>query len=99
MSTVVLEPSLGIDKHALISTLKAQGIDVRPFFHPLSAIPAFHDDPESAKARARNTVAYTIAPLGINLPSALRLDRNAVKRVCEVLRAGVASGPANDKER
>jgi perosamine synthetase len=97
MSTVVLEPSLGINKNALISTLRTHGIDVRPFFHPLSAIPAFHDDPESAKARARNVTAYKIAPSGINLPSALCLDRKAVKRVCEVLRAVVAG--ASDKER
>jgi perosamine synthetase len=90
MSTVVLDPALGVTKDILIPRLKAQGIDVRPFFHPLSAIPAFRDLPEAAAARAHNKNSYAITPFGINLPSALSLDRGQVKSVCEVLRREVA---------
>lgn len=97
MSTVVLDPALGVVKDALVPRLKAQGIDVRPFFHPLSAIPAFRETPEAAVARARNKNSYAITPFGINLPSALSLDRTQVKYVCEALRREVAalakSGP------
>jgi perosamine synthetase len=90
MSTVVLDPALGVTKEALILLLKAQGIDVRPFFHPLSAIPAFRETPEAAVARERNKNSYAITPFGINLPSALSLDRAQVKYVCEALRREVA---------
>jgi perosamine synthetase len=90
MSTVVLDPALGVTKEALIPCLKTQGIDVRPFFHPLSAIPAFRDAPEAAVARARNKNSYAITPFGINLPSALSLDRGQVESVCEALRREVA---------
>lgn len=99
MSTVVLDRVSGVTKEALIPKLKARGVDVRPFFHPLSAIPAFRDTPEAAAARDRNTTAYSIAPYGVNLPSALSLDRGSVKLVCAVLKAVVNSRRDEHKDR
>jgi perosamine synthetase len=86
MSTVVLDARLGITKEALVPALRNAGIDTRPFFSPLSAIPAFHRTEQAEIARARNRVAYALTPFGINLPSALELSREDVKRVCETLR-------------
>jgi perosamine synthetase len=90
MTTVVLDPTLGIGKEAIIPRLKSQGIDVRPFFHPLSAIPAFRDTLEAAIARDRNKTAYSISPYGINLPSALALDESTVSHVCAIMRREIA---------
>ena len=43
MTTVVFDPKLGLRKEQLIPALKHRAIDVRPFFYPLSAIPAYRD--------------------------------------------------------
>ena len=45
--------------------------------------------PEAEKARARNKTGYSLAPYGINLPSALALTRSDVAHVCANLRAAV----------
>ncbi len=86
MTTLVMNPALGVRKEALIHKLKAAGIDARPFFHPLSTIPAFRETAEAAVARDRNKTAYSISPYGVNLPSALSLDHAAVAYVCATLR-------------
>lgn len=85
MTTAVLEPALGLNKQVLAERLDARGIDSRPFFHPLSSLPAFQALPEADAARARNVVSYRLAPYGINLPSALTLERDDVTRVCRAL--------------
>jgi perosamine synthetase len=89
MSTVVLDSRLGVTKEALVPALKAQGIDSRPFFSPLSCLPAFRATPQAKAARARNATAYSLTPFGINLPSALSLSREDVARVCRSLRDAV----------
>lgn len=91
MTTVVLDPRLGIGKGSIIPRLRNRGVDVRPFFHPLSAIPAFRGTPQAATARSRNKTAYMISPCGINLPSALSLDEPTVRQVCDILRQEIAA--------
>src|ERR1700730_10150114 len=86
MTTVVLDPGLGIGKDVLIPRLKSRGIDTRPFFHPLSSIPAFRDTPEATVARGRNKTAYAVSAVSVNLPSALSLSCQDVSQVCAVLR-------------
>lgn len=86
MSTVVIDPARGLTKEALLPKLQAEGIGSRPFFYPLSAIPAFRDTPEAAQARATNKTAYAICPYGVNLPSALILTQADVQRAAETLK-------------
>ena len=69
-----------------MSRLDAVGIDSRPFFYPLSALPAFAALPDTEVARELNHVSYAIAPYGINLPSALRLTEDDIDRVCRELK-------------
>jgi perosamine synthetase len=89
MVTVIVDPRLAIPKEAIIERLKVSGIDTRPFFHPLSSIPAYEGTPSAAGARDRNQIAYRIAPHGVNLPSGLNLTRDDVARVSEMLIAAV----------
>jgi perosamine synthetase len=91
MTTVVLDPELGITNEKLIPRLLDQRIGARPFFYPLSAIPAYRDTAQAALARAGNKVAYAITPYGVNLPSALCLHREAVTHVCKMLRETIRS--------
>jgi perosamine synthetase len=87
MITVVWDQALGIDKDQLQQELSARSIDTRPFFHPLSSIPAYRDQEEAKVARQRNQTAYKICPYGLNLPSALNLTRSQVTYVCEALKS------------
>lgn len=87
MVTAIIDPRLGVSKEALMAGLDAAGIDSRPVFHPLSALPAYAAHGGADDWRKRNPVTYSLAPWGVNLPSALILDRTKVERVAEVVRA------------
>jgi perosamine synthetase len=86
MVTAMLAPALGLRKERLMELLAAEGIDCRPFFHPLSSLPAYADSAQAQAARVRNSVSYTLSPFAINLPSALNLTRAQVRRVADALR-------------
>lgn len=85
MVTAVVDEGLGLTKDRLMSELGLRGIDTRPFFHPLSSIPAYAELPEASRAREANRVAYDIASRAVNLPSALNLTPAQVGQVAEAL--------------
>jgi len=85
MTTVIVGEQYGLTSRDLMAALAEVEIDVRPFFHPLSALPAYSDTPEARSAAERNEVAYRLSPRGVNLPSALRLTEADVDRVCNAL--------------
>jgi perosamine synthetase len=85
MITVIVDPQLDVRKEAIIDHLRRTDIDSRPFFHPLSSIPAYAGIPSAIGARERNPIAYRIAPYGVNLPSGLNLTRDDVAHVCKTL--------------
>ncbi|MBU2489917.1 MAG: DegT/DnrJ/EryC1/StrS family aminotransferase [Proteobacteria bacterium] len=85
MSTVVLSPDRGMEKPEFMAKMAEKGVDTRPFFHPLSFIPAFRDSPQAQEARKRNLNAYRVCPYGVNLPSGLQLVEDDVDRVCAAL--------------
>ncbi len=86
MVTAVLDPMLEWPKERLMSSLENEGIDSRPMFHPLSSLPAYEGQAEAAVARKRNEVSYRLSPWGINLPSAMNLEREHVQRVVDTIR-------------
>ncbi|MCC7411654.1 MAG: DegT/DnrJ/EryC1/StrS family aminotransferase [Gammaproteobacteria bacterium] len=92
MVTVILDAAVGLGKEAVMSHLLENMIDSRPFFHPLSSLPAYSDLPQAAAARARNRVSYELSPYGVNLPSGLLLEEADVDRVCAVLRSLLGTG-------
>ena len=85
MVTALIDRSRGLDKETLIPRLLARGVDTRPFFYPLSAIPAYRDHPSAAGARKRNPIAYDVSPRGVNLPSGYNMTPALVDEVCEAL--------------
>jgi perosamine synthetase len=86
MVTAVQESNSRIEKELLLQKLSSERIDCRPFFHPLSSIPAYRHLEQAVRARERNQVSYRICPYGINLPSALNLTKEEVSYVCSVLK-------------
>jgi perosamine synthetase len=86
MVTVVLNPKVGLNKTQFMERLIKHGIDTRPFFHPLSSIPAYEESEQAYIARQRNKVVYSISPYAINLPSALKLTREDIKNICNTIK-------------
>jgi len=85
MVTVVPDKKFGVEKRELMNLMGEKGISTRPFFHPLSSIPAYEALAEAQNAQKRNTISYNISPLGINLPCGMSVKRDDVKYVCENL--------------
>lgn len=92
MVTVILDPSRGVTKEALIPRLRARNVDCRPFFYPLSALPAFAGHSQASAAQSRNVVSSRISPYGVNLPSGLNMTEELVGAVCEQLFAAFQEG-------
>lgn len=90
MVTAILPSRPGNEKETVIRRLSERGIDSRPFFYPLSTIPAYESLPAAAIARREHGRAHEISRYGINLPCALRLDRDDVATVVGALREVVS---------
>lgn len=93
MVTPILDPNLGIRKEALIARLRERGVDSRPFFHPLSSIPAYEKAQDMLRARDANNVSYRLGAYGINLPSGYNMTREIVMRVADAFRDSLKMGP------
>lgn len=89
MVTAVLDERFRLKKERLMELMANGGIDCRPFFHPLSSLPAYAQSPQAASARRRNLVSYRLSPYAINLPSALNLSRAQVKQVCAEVKSAL----------
>lgn len=85
MTTAILPSSAENEKEKVIRRLAEQGIDSRPFFYPLSTIPAYADLSTAATARKEHGRAHEISRFGINLPCALRIEKEDVVRVAKAL--------------
>lgn len=86
MVTVVLDPSRGLDKFDVMAAFDERNIDTRPFFSPLSSLPAFDTRPESKRFVSENDVGTRIAKFGVNLPSGYHMNESKVDLVCSALR-------------
>lgn len=87
MNTVILDHRFGLEKRELMTKFDGYGIDSRPFFFPLSSLPAYAASPDTARAKARNRSSYDVSPRGLNLPSGLNLTESDVDYVCKSLLA------------
>ena len=87
MVTVIVDEKYGLKKAQLMELMSERDIDCRPFFHPLSSIPAYAETKQAARARERNHTSYRVSPNGINLPSGLNMTEESVGRVCEALKS------------
>ncbi len=91
MVTVVPDPELGVRKEPLIATMRERGIAVRPFFYPLSSLPAYAGDPTREGYADRNPVAYEMSVGGVNLPSGYDMTEAKVDRVCRSFLDAIAT--------
>ncbi len=84
MVTAVWDRSFGKEKNDLVLAMRESGVDVRPFFYPLSSLPAYSTYAPAVRA-AENAVSYDIASRAINLPSGFNLCARDVPRIRDAL--------------
>lgn len=85
MVTLSYSEKYGFAKEFLISKLKEEMIDTRPFFYPLSSLPAYKNF-QIIDYSKRNLVAYNVSQYAINLPSNLIITEDEISFVCEILK-------------
>lgn len=86
MVTIIVEPRFRLTKEVIIKAMSERGIDCRPFFYPLSSLPAYSGYPGAEQARKKNINAYQISPFSLNLPSGFHMTREKVAFVCNKLK-------------
>ena len=79
MPTAVFDALAGVTREQLKAAFEAENIDARVFFHPLSSLPMFDDEPQ-------NKFAWDIPKRAINLPSYHDISEPELDRVCAVVR-------------
>ena len=84
ITALVFDKSYNINKEKALEFLIAQDIPARPFFYPLSSMPAYGDCGDQMKRI--NSVAYDISNRGINLPGAMNLSNQEIDYICNKLK-------------
>jgi perosamine synthetase len=84
-STVLLvDHGTGLNRDSIMEGFNRQGIPTRPFFYPLSTLPAFKDDLEWN--RNIQTVSRDLSARGVCLPSALNITLTQMEIVVDGFR-------------
>jgi len=80
MPTMLVDENVPFNRDDLLATFKANDIDGRVFFWPLSMLPMFESRPE-------NTVSHNLYNRAINLPSYHDITEQDMDRVINHVRA------------
>jgi len=87
---LVLGKSHGLTKFDFMDGMEKLGLPSRPFFYPLSSLPAYEG--MEAKYRPLNPMAYDISLRGVNLPGAMTLTEEQIHTVCEGVKQVLGMG-------
>lgn len=79
MPSIVVDQEVHFDRDALLADFKADNIDGRVFFWPLSILPMFEKKPE-------NEVSYDLYPRAVNLPTYHDLTEQEMDRAIKIVR-------------
>jgi len=79
-TALVFGKSHNMTRDKALEEIPKFGLPVRPFFYPLTSLPAFNKENEG---RELNPVAYDVSSRGINLPCALNLTESDLDRYSE----------------
>jgi len=81
ITAVVFGKSRALTKADAMQKLSDIGVPARPFFYPLSSLPAYPG--REAEGRARNPRSYDISDRAINLPGAMNLTEDQIDFICD----------------
>jgi perosamine synthetase len=90
ITSVVFGKSHKLNKLEVIQKLAEMDIPARPFFYPLSSLPAYPR--AKSKYASINRVAYDISSRGINLPGSAILTESQVDWICEGIKKTIGIG-------
>jgi len=90
-TALVIGRSFGLDKEQVIQALARMGLEGRPFFYPLSSIPAYGG--ASPEKQAVNPVAYDVSRRGICLPAAFRTTDGELLAYSNAIRSILGKEP------
>ncbi len=79
-TALVFGKSHNMSRELALDKISKLGLPARPFFYPLSSLPAFNRKEEGKK---NNPVAYEVSSRGINLPCALNLTEKDLDKYTE----------------
>ncbi len=65
----------------VLNRMTELGLPVRPFFYPLTSIPAYKNVVGEINYKTLNPISYDVSSRGINLPCALNLTDDQIKAV------------------
>lgn len=82
---IVFDKKYGLEKADIIKRMEKQGYPCRPFFYPLSSLPAFEKYVQGRDYVKRNVNAYDLSNRGINPPCAMNLTNEQIDEYCEAL--------------
>lgn len=82
-TAVVFAPYTNVTRDIVIAALVERGIPLRPFFYPLSSLPAYAGN--NTGGRARNPVAYEKSEYGVHLPCSMNLTSVQIDEISEAL--------------
>jgi perosamine synthetase len=85
MVSALIDPPFPLGRDDLVVALRQEGIDSRPFFHPLDTLPPY-------RTQTPCPVALSLSRRGINLPSSPTLTTAQVSRICATLRRFATHG-------
>jgi perosamine synthetase len=85
MISVVLGEQLRLSRDEVMARLRERGVDTRPFFVPMSALPHLGAARTVGAGGERCPVAARLSARGLNLPSGCALPREDVARVARAL--------------
>jgi len=88
-TSMVVGASYGLTKQQIMDEMKARGFPARPFFYPLSLLPAYA--PYNTGSEAFNPVAYSVSSRGITLPASYDLTNEQIGRYVVALKEILAA--------
>ena len=89
ITAMVIDKKYNISKKEFINKMNKLNVPIRPFFYPLSSIPAFN---MKRKYKDKNKVSYDISSRGVNLPGAPNLSDTQINFICDKIREVILEG-------
>jgi perosamine synthetase len=94
-TALVFGKSHGVTKFDVMRGMQEMGIPSRPFFYPLSSLPAYPGLEERYKGR--NPLSYDVSLRGINLSCAMNLTDDQIDAQCDAIRRILAKNTKRER--
>lgn len=93
-TALIVGESYRLHKEDVIEELVKRGFEGRPFFYPLSSMPAYGG--ESSEKKSRSPVAYDVSSRGICLPASFRTSDEELLAYSNAIRSILGKDPLAD---